>query len=1013
MLEEYQCRCLLDQLDPTDQELQDLIDEKEARRTLALLEKKQENAKSQARKPRAPTRRPLTMKSLGKNVQLVVAQPFENASRQKGEKFAGSRNFAKKNSRDPRVDNRGNNWTPRNNTQQSSQQPLDSGPQPPQQVPPPDPTKQITHNMGAIYGASLEAFVHTATLVIEDIIGNVHMSQVYVDNGSAVNIIYSNCFKKMNIQNPDWHPTTLQLMGFSGHTIIPSGIVRRPITEGSHPRMVTLTMDFAIIGAPSPFNVILGRPWMCQARTIWSPYHLVMKFSTEYGIGMLQGCQHSSRECLFTAVKIGKKTVNSGVTTATSGCYSVQQGMPSVEDVRKEQAMDLNHPHQPPLSSKTEELILDKKEPGKTIQLGISIELWTLASVLLDDLTENRTMDLGIRASCNGLICVTYQYRTDNGEPKIGIVLWNPSQPYIRGREQGGQHYDEADSYALEALDLRNHKFHLVPSPPCVEPDYASSWMKKARAFGVLDGCLSFICISRQGNSNDLWTMKESIEEENQRKNKEPVTMFVGECDMSRIDGGYIYCDSLVRPWPLNKEKISPMRRFRWMLSNLPEDLLAELLVRFPAKTLLQLRLVSKPWKSLIDSNSFELQHLTQGQSSPPLPYRPLKLMFKGVIGGSYTELGHRIYSAGEFDSPENTINSKVDISFPFIMNPADLSRTNLVLGISASCNELICMSNYKSYRDSMFRVVLWNPSTNDYWMLPDSPVSLHRYHNSKKHDHIEIIYGFGYDEACDDYKVVRVVQITHIQIPYDNHHRTRSLVEQEIKFYSLKSDSWRSLMMRSGQINHALHWVIRGRERGGKHYDDADSYSIAALDLRNDKFLLVPSPPCGVRSDYYDVLRLKNYPRQAFGVLDGCLSIIYQSRRGTGRNYLWTMKEYGAKDSWTMYNVGCEYSIPRHMFGYAYKYGGSGGNADRKLLLADFKGLVWCDVDDAIDKQSVEEEDHQRKSNEPITLNPVDEYYRMSKIDGGCIYSDSLVRPWPPCAHIERKTLASLCSNN
>lgn len=54
---------------------------------------------------------------------------------------------------------------------------------------------------------------------------------------------------------------------------------------------------------PSTYNMILGKPFMRMAKLVLLTYHLVMKFSTEVGIGEVRGNQIMARECYLVAVR--------------------------------------------------------------------------------------------------------------------------------------------------------------------------------------------------------------------------------------------------------------------------------------------------------------------------------------------------------------------------------------------------------------------------------------------------------------------------------------------------------------------------------------------------------------------------------------------------------------------------------------------------------------------------------------------------------------------------------------
>ena len=62
-------------------------------------------------------------------------------------------------------------------------------------------------------------------------------------------------------------------------------------------------MKFLIVDAPSAYNILLGRPSLNAIKVIPSAYHMMIKFPTTSGVGMVQGYQRVARECYSASVK--------------------------------------------------------------------------------------------------------------------------------------------------------------------------------------------------------------------------------------------------------------------------------------------------------------------------------------------------------------------------------------------------------------------------------------------------------------------------------------------------------------------------------------------------------------------------------------------------------------------------------------------------------------------------------------------------------------------------------------
>ena len=55
--------------------------------------------------------------------------------------------------------------------------------------------------------------------------------------------------------------------------------------------------------APLAYNILLGRLSLNAIRAIPSAYHMVIKFPTTNGVGMVRGYQRIARECYSTSMK--------------------------------------------------------------------------------------------------------------------------------------------------------------------------------------------------------------------------------------------------------------------------------------------------------------------------------------------------------------------------------------------------------------------------------------------------------------------------------------------------------------------------------------------------------------------------------------------------------------------------------------------------------------------------------------------------------------------------------------
>ena len=124
-------------------------------------------------------------------------------------------------------------------------------------------------------------------LVIRAAVANKIVHKVLIDNGSSTDIIFASVFDKMGIEREKLEPVNAYLLGFFGEKVLPLGPVQLVLTLGDPPCQATTTIKFLIVDAPSAYNMLLGRPSLNAIRAITFAYHVVFKFPTKNGVGMV------------------------------------------------------------------------------------------------------------------------------------------------------------------------------------------------------------------------------------------------------------------------------------------------------------------------------------------------------------------------------------------------------------------------------------------------------------------------------------------------------------------------------------------------------------------------------------------------------------------------------------------------------------------------------------------------------------------------------------------------------
>ena len=95
----------------------------------------------------------------------------------------------------------------------------------------------------------------------------------------------------------------LSLVGFEGNVSWAAGTINLPVIAKPH---CTIT-HFHVLSGSSPYNAIMGRPWIHKIRAVPSTYHQCLRYPTPEGIMEIKGNQWTSRGCLISHLQNIKK----------------------------------------------------------------------------------------------------------------------------------------------------------------------------------------------------------------------------------------------------------------------------------------------------------------------------------------------------------------------------------------------------------------------------------------------------------------------------------------------------------------------------------------------------------------------------------------------------------------------------------------------------------------------------------------------------------------------------------
>ena len=97
---------------------------------------------------------------------------------------------------------------------------------------------------------------HDDALVVTLRIGGYDMRQVLVDQGNAVEIMYLDLYKGLNLKSEDLTAYESPLVSFEGKTVIPKSPIKLSIQIDSE----IVEVDFIVVDSYSPYTVIVARP---------------------------------------------------------------------------------------------------------------------------------------------------------------------------------------------------------------------------------------------------------------------------------------------------------------------------------------------------------------------------------------------------------------------------------------------------------------------------------------------------------------------------------------------------------------------------------------------------------------------------------------------------------------------------------------------------------------------------------------------------------------------------------
>ena len=139
---------------------------------------------------------------------------------------------------------------------------------------------------------------HDDALVVTLRIGGYDVKRVLVDQGNAVEVMYPDLYKGLNLKPEDLMPYDSPLVSFEGKTVTPRGQIKLPIQTGSD----LVKVDFIVVDAYSPYTAIVARPWLHTLGVVSSTLHQKVKYPSEGQVKEIVGNQSMARQCMVVAI---------------------------------------------------------------------------------------------------------------------------------------------------------------------------------------------------------------------------------------------------------------------------------------------------------------------------------------------------------------------------------------------------------------------------------------------------------------------------------------------------------------------------------------------------------------------------------------------------------------------------------------------------------------------------------------------------------------------------------------
>ncbi|KAK3001048.1 hypothetical protein RJ639_020457, partial [Escallonia herrerae] len=295
---------------------------------------------------------------------------------------------------------------------------------------------------------------------------------------------------------------------------------------------------------------------------------------------------------------------------------------------------------------------------------------------------------------------------------------------------------------------------------------------------------------------------------------------------------------------------------------NFLDDVVREILLMLPVKSLLKCKSVCKSWYTLITKPSFISAHFNCNAALKRSHCILVKRVLPEHVPPTESVLS---FLSNEISSDDHVPQTEITIS-----------HFNHFLQMVGPCNGIVCLTDHRD-------IFLCNPSIRDFKVLPAPSFNYPQGLFSTT-----LGVGFGFDPYSSEYKVIRIAELYE-----DDESGGYGFHSVNVEIYDLSTNSWRKIDTVVPYVwyfpcseflfNGHFHWWADDKDHGGE--------SMLSFHISTEVFQQIRLP---------DVCAFPDGKERAFLVLNESIALLLFNPSEQTCFDIWLMTEYGVAESWT-----------------------------------------------------------------------------------------------------------------